>query len=300
MADYKPGDLLVGIVDFFAIILPGAVLTFVGLKFEKKIFDGSILPALPDGPSRWIAFTLAAYLVGNIVYLLGASILDPIYSSTYREFKSQQTDDLLYKAAKDIRLKLLYRDDIENVFKCSRALVRLKNSCAAAEIDRLEASSKFFRSLVVVLFFNLFILGVKPSPWPLMLIMAVISFSYLQYSQIKKEKLQEREYLRKSVFWQKVVERVENIQKRRWLTRSLFGTAALTLMIFTFWRKAEWVLLGICLLMLYLSFWCYASQRWKMTQAAYLYFVLLSSLPDDKDKKAEGMSSTSAGELSPQ
>jgi hypothetical protein len=285
MADYKPGDLLVGIVDFFAIVLPGAVLAFVGMKFEKKIFDGSILPTLGEGPPRWIAFILAAYLVGNIVYLLGASILDPIYAATYRRRKSRQTGDLLYGRVKDLKqAALLEQDQIENCYKWSRATVKIKNTAAAAEIDRLEASSKFFRSMVIVLFLNLFVLAMDRSRWPLHLCLMVLLFSYLRYADMNISELQAKGYLSPSVFVTRLMEAVKKIQRYRWLIGGVFWLAVLALVGMVFWRKSEWLLLSACLLMLYLSFWCYASQRWKMTQSAYLYFVLLSSSPDGKEK----------------
>lgn len=287
MADYKPGDLLVGIVDFFAIVLPGAMLTFLGLKFEKKIFDGSLLPALGEGPPRWIAFILVAYLVGNIVYLLGASSLDWIYGATYRQFQSRQTDDALYKAAKNLKGKTLIplsMDEIENPYKWSRAMVRVRNSSAAAEIDRLEASSKFFRSLVIVLFVSLFALSTEASRWQLGLCLIVLTFSCLRYASVSIEELQHKGYLPKSALLTRASKLIEKIQWRKRLVGILFWLTTVTLIGLTIWKKSTWVTPSVSLLMLYLSFWCYASQRWKMTQTAYLYFVLLSTMPNEKDK----------------
>ncbi|MFN0111057.1 MAG: hypothetical protein ACKVZH_19525 [Blastocatellia bacterium] len=294
MADYKPGDLLVGIVDFFAIVLPGAMLTFVGLKFEKHIFNGSILPVLGEGPPRWIAFILAAYLVGNIVFLLGASILDQLYGVTYRQYKSRRTEDALFlvaknlkdEAQKSLREKKDFKSekDLENPFKWSRAMVRIKNTSAVAEIDRLEASSKFFRSLVVVLFVSLFVLATKNSLYPLGLCLFVMVFWGLRYSAVDLKKLEEKGDLPQSRTLRRLLELIEKTQRHGWLTASLFWLTTITLTVLTAWKRAEWIWPSSCLLMLALSFWCYASQRWKMTQTAYLYFVMLSTLPNEKEK----------------
>jgi len=44
--DYKPGDFVVGIVDFFAIILPGALLSLLFQEAAHKYFFGTIVPPI--------------------------------------------------------------------------------------------------------------------------------------------------------------------------------------------------------------------------------------------------------------
>ncbi len=211
MADYKPGDLLVGVVDFFAILLPGAMLAFVGMKFQGAIFNDRILPQLGDGAPRWIAFILASYLIGHFVFLVGSALLDPVYGETYGKFKyGKAGGGKLLDRAKELKLhRLGAYDQIENTFKWARASVRLRSAEAAAEIDRLEANSKFFRSLVVVLF---------------------------------------------------IVSIVFAVGSAKWIS-------------------------AICFVLLCLSFWRFSDQRWKMTQTAYLYFVILESQPPDRKEK---------------
>lgn len=283
MADYKPSDLLVGIVDFFAILLPGAALTFVGMKYQRRIFDGVILPPLGQGAPQWIAFILSSYLLGHFVFLLGSSILDPIYGTSYRKFKSLATEDLLYRRAHEMKKEILVSHNrIENAYKWSRGLVRLRNSAAAAEIDRLEANSKFFRSMVIVLFIAMFALGLNGA---LALNILTMLLLYFRLARLTSEEGQLPDHL--SGFTNRVRFLVEKIQL--WKKTSLFVQVAaiVGLIVGALAWRTTWMPQAICLMLLLLSFWCYADQRWKMTQTAYLYFIILSSLPPEPKLAAD-------------
>ncbi|MGE0131570.1 MAG: hypothetical protein AB7U82_26105 [Blastocatellales bacterium] len=281
MADYKPSDLLVGIVDFFAILLPGAALAFVGMKFQGKIFNGVILPALGEGAPRWIVFILSSYLIGHIVFLLGSSILDPVYGTTYRKFKSRMTGDLLFKRAGEIKRETqISNNEIENNYKWARAAVRMSNSAASAEIDRLEANSKFFRSMVVVLFIAMVILGIGDGRLPLLLNVVMILLLYCRHAYFDPNMSRVPNWL--SGFVSRTIYVTKRIQS--WDKTCLVAQLAVAagLIAGAWMRGGHWITMIMCLALLLLSFWCYADQRWKMTQSAYLYFVLLKSLPPEQ------------------
>ena len=84
----KPGlpnlaGFYIGVVDLFAILLPGAILAFL------------LIPCLPlaDFPQsklassaavQWAAFSVAAYALGHLLFGLGGLVMDPLYGVFYK------------------------------------------------------------------------------------------------------------------------------------------------------------------------------------------------------------------------
>lgn len=123
MAD-KPGDFLIGVVNFFAILLPGAVAAFFGMGAaadyvagHQKIFGevprglfgdsggASILAVashLFNDTRGWVVFAVASYLLGQFIYLLG-SLLDELYNLARKFFKA----DWLRECADRVKARAL-------------------------------------------------------------------------------------------------------------------------------------------------------------------------------------------------
>jgi hypothetical protein len=136
----KPGDFFVGIIDFFAILLPGAMLCFLGLPFAHDHLFGHVLPAVAAGAQSWVAFVLASYLLGQFTFLLGATFMDHIYDATYLAHK-RKGGDRLYQRAREIQ-----GDDqfLNGSFKWASAFVRLRSAEQPWEwttLKRLPSSS---------------------------------------------------------------------------------------------------------------------------------------------------------------
>jgi len=144
---FKPNDFFVGLVDFFAIVLPGAMLAFLCEDLPQERIFGPILPKTHGAVEGWAGFLLCAYLFGQFVSLIGATFMDWIYDRTYLRYK-RRAGDLRYDKAKELAGE---HADLAGVLKWAGAFVRLHSADAALEIDRLEATSKFFRGLFVVL-----------------------------------------------------------------------------------------------------------------------------------------------------
>src|SRR5258708_16027370 len=72
----KPGDFYVGVVDFFAVALPGAIGCAWIVRAEPAVID-AYLPKL-DGAAAWAAFAVASYALGLLVYFV-SSFLDVAY-----------------------------------------------------------------------------------------------------------------------------------------------------------------------------------------------------------------------------
>lgn len=146
--DMKPSDFYVGLVDFFSILLPGALLAFLCLPIANQAGENLFRP-VSHGAGAWVAFAFAAYLLGQLISLVGATFMDWLYDHTYLNFKRRRPNrDLRFKKAEELAGA---NGDMAGVLKWARAYVRLRSSDASLECDRFEATSKFFRSLFVVL-----------------------------------------------------------------------------------------------------------------------------------------------------
>ena len=149
--DTKPSDFFVGVIDFFAVILPGALLCSMLVPLAQGHLFGPIVPPFAGRAEVWIAFLFASYLMGHLVFLL-ASFLDPVYDKLRRRLKPPENDRLYALATQLKEAKLGPASaDLINTFRWAKAYIQMCHPKAIVEINRLEADSKFFRSFVVVL-----------------------------------------------------------------------------------------------------------------------------------------------------
>lgn len=147
----KPQDFFLGVTEFFAILLPGAM--FVGLFHEDSQIILVTAGISAQGASGWVAFVLAAYVAGHALHA-AASPFDRLYDAIYaRQRRANAGGDLLLDRARVLRNRALGTDsEITSVFSWARSYVRATNPSAASEIETRAAESKFFRSLSLVLF----------------------------------------------------------------------------------------------------------------------------------------------------
>jgi hypothetical protein len=214
----KPSDFYVGVIDLFSIMLPGAILTWV--CWARWGADPAVQAFLPGRESgQWVAFLLAAFGVGHLVFMV-ASLVDlsfdwfrkRVLTWTLPPFR-RAVEESAYQAASALRTvglatepsaaagspaaraetwaraMLRAREGMPtiplptNTYQWSRAVLRLRAPAALGAVVRLEADSKFFRSLFVV-FLLLAIAapldareGVRlPLSVPLLLLFAALSY----------------------------------------------------------------------------------------------------------------------------
>src|SRR6266568_4517500 len=75
---FEPQKFFVGLMDFFSILLPGALLTYLLMgEVGPVVLGESSYHELADAEG-WSVFVVASYLVGHLVFLLG-SWLDELY-----------------------------------------------------------------------------------------------------------------------------------------------------------------------------------------------------------------------------
>jgi hypothetical protein len=154
----KPSEFYVGVLDFFAILLPGAVATAVLAPSLGPLVLGSLVAVPKSEVAGWVAFLVCSYFLGHLIFLLG-SYIDNGYN-VMRERLNPYGNESAYQCATRIRNSMI--DEAEraalNTFQWARSVLIAKCPLAAEDVYRLEADSKFFRSLLVVLLLGAIVL----------------------------------------------------------------------------------------------------------------------------------------------
>jgi hypothetical protein len=186
----KPGDFFLGVLDFFAVLLPGSLAAWLVIRYLpatalRSALTFDFLPPDVKQPDAFLAggaFLLGSYLLGHFVFMLG-SRLDSSYDR-WRVREHRPEDDTTYLAARELRKKLTPElgGGTLTLLKWARAYIQVKSAAARPEIDRLEAEQKLFRSLVVIgpLYAAHFILGER-APLAGVIALAGSALSYDRY-----------------------------------------------------------------------------------------------------------------------
>src|SRR5262245_57653919 len=75
--NFEPQKFFIGLMDFFSILLPGTLLTWLLMGEVGPVVLGNRYTTLAIAQA-WAAFLFASYLFGHLVFLLG-SWLDEFY-----------------------------------------------------------------------------------------------------------------------------------------------------------------------------------------------------------------------------
>jgi NUDIX domain len=211
--NFEPQKFFIGLMDFFSIVLPGALLTFLLMPKVGPAVLGQEYSALVD-TKGWTAFLFTSYLVGHLVFLLG-SWLDEFYdwarghtlnaqikrlasrgqvlswpmrSLVWLSFKGES--NLAVERAGRIKrqvLEPLQAHNAINTFQWCKAFLNVESPASLAIVQRFEADSKFFRCFAVVL---LLLLAVWPlqDEWPPVGIAVVLVLLLLSLSRYVEQR----------------------------------------------------------------------------------------------------------------
>jgi 8-oxo-dGTP pyrophosphatase MutT (NUDIX family) len=176
---FDPAKLFIGLIDFFAVLMPGAVLVYLGVDFVPRALLGSF--GAPLGPfETGLVFFGISYLLGHLVFLAGAYLDNWVYDRLRNRTDWGQIQRLAEgerisprwvrgaiewfcfgrgpdKAVVPVqRIKTRALDGVAggsavNAYQWCRALLAANHPEGWAAVQRFEADSKFFRSFIVVL-----------------------------------------------------------------------------------------------------------------------------------------------------
>lgn len=175
--NFEPQKFFIGLMDFFSILLPGALLTYLLMGEVGPVVLGDRYAQLA-GSEAWAAFLFASYLFGHLVFLLG-SWLDEFYDWARRYTLNTQIALLarrgrllpwlaraliwlVFKRERNLAVERagkikrqalgpLQAQDAVNTFQWCKALLNAESPASLAVVQRFEADSKFFRCFTVVL-----------------------------------------------------------------------------------------------------------------------------------------------------
>ncbi len=169
----KPGDLLIGVIDFFAVLVPGIIAAALIVKATR---------ATPQVDTFFVSgLVIAGWVLGHVLHGLG-SFLDPLlYDPLFKPLDVTHSEpvgkapgprahrlraaieqylhknDSLYQLANELT-DVPERQDWPTgaagvpggIYQWARAWLSSHSPEANASLDRLEADSKLFRSLAVL------------------------------------------------------------------------------------------------------------------------------------------------------
>jgi len=175
---FEPAKFFIGLVDFFAILMPGALLAYLGKDWAAMRLQGQACFPL-EGVEAGTVFLFASYLLGHFIFLIGALlddwVYDPLRKLTYwgqierladgkplsshwlralaesRLFKNADRAVIRVQRMKARSLEPLSAGSAINAFQWSKARLSKDHPEGLLAVERFEANSKFFRSFVVVL-----------------------------------------------------------------------------------------------------------------------------------------------------
>jgi ADP-ribose pyrophosphatase YjhB (NUDIX family) len=175
--NFDPQKFFIGLMDFFSILLPGALLTYLLMGEVGPVVLGDRYAKL-DGAQAWATFWFTSYLFGHLIFLLG-SWLDEIYDWARRytlytqimllarrgrllPWPARALIWLVFKRERNVAVERaskikrqvlgpLQAQDAVNTFQWCKALLNAESPASLAVVQRFEADSKFFRCFTVVL-----------------------------------------------------------------------------------------------------------------------------------------------------
>lgn len=181
----EPDKFHIGIIDFFSVILPGAVLTFQLRSLADEGFFGNHFPSVKSDTEGWIVFLVIAYILGHFIFLLG-SWLDRIYDVMLERLLPRK-NNLPFEEALKIMTRHLDFIGIDkkaiNVFQWIKCRLAIAHPTALNHVQRFEADSKFFRSLVVVLIFLMALALMRHNMLMLVVYLVLIGISVWRYGE---------------------------------------------------------------------------------------------------------------------
>lgn len=179
--NFEPQKFFIGLVGFFSIIMPGALLAYLGKDWMAETFLQESRFRL-DGAEGWLVFLFVSYLLGHFAFLVGSLLDDllyrPLRDATYRGQLRRLAEG---RKLSDPRLRrfaelpwifwrnpdgaVLHAERIKaaaltplgassaiNAYQWCKVRLSSEHPEGLLAVERFEADSKFFRSFSVVLF----------------------------------------------------------------------------------------------------------------------------------------------------
>lgn len=175
--NFDPKNFYIGMMEFFSILMPGALLVYL---YGPALHQGLVgRPLAADaGVESTVLVFFGSYLVGHLVFLVGSLWVDERLYAPLRTRRSTsvqpqagtgffarladglaqqmlpRVNDLAQQQVRLIRnhyLAPLGAQEAVNAYQWSKARLMGEDAEGLAEVKRFEADSKFFRSFFVAM-----------------------------------------------------------------------------------------------------------------------------------------------------
>jgi 8-oxo-dGTP pyrophosphatase MutT (NUDIX family) len=237
-----PKNLFIGVVDFFSVLLPGALLTLLIQESENEFLNG--LYSGLNGIPTWVALLFIAYVLGHLIFLGGAlldrSLYDPIRDST----SAREVDRLTRDVDPPSALDQFLAPAIRYMSPAKRRLARwLVNKDADNALDQ------------TILIKEHYVKKLGPRP----------GINAFQWCKARLALENRTEALA-------TVQRFEADSK-------FFRSFAVVIFILFFWKlyDREYALALVSLVFVIPALWRYFDQRLKATNQAYWYIITMEA-----------------------
>ncbi len=139
----KPSDLLLSVLEFFGILIPGAILVFLHGDFLLSPFGLSI--GKLQTSADWIPVFFISIILGHFLHGF-SDLLDKLLE----RFPAQKTTAYLKAARDQISLPPKVSPSPKTLFYFAFSFIRIHDAVAVAELERQAADYKLFRSLTLL------------------------------------------------------------------------------------------------------------------------------------------------------
>ena len=185
--NFKPSDLLFGIVDFLAFIVPGMILIMtIPIMFSIHLPGFSTLAELNElSKGNLVVFILLSYIFGHFLHFIAAKLLE--YPSVlYVKAKKGKEKYANFIRESEICIKKMI-PGYEETDRVADAFVRLKNPQLIPELEKYLANSKLFRSLCLLCIYLCFYPG--NTLWEIITLIICSILSFLRFANQKWKRL---------------------------------------------------------------------------------------------------------------
>ena len=180
--NFEPQKFFIGLVDFFTILMPGAMLTYVVKDWGAATLFGLNFGVALDRAETVIVFLFFSYLLGHFIFLISSKLDEWVYrrlrawtdwgqiterlskgkslSARWKRrfaksksmFGSNADNAVIHaQRIKARALASIEAEDAVNAFQWCKARLAKDLPEGLSAVQRFEADSKFFRSFFVVL-----------------------------------------------------------------------------------------------------------------------------------------------------
>ena len=179
--NFEPQKFFIGLVDFFSVLMPGAMLAYAIKDWAAATLFGFNTHFPLNGTEAAVIFLFASYLLGHMLFLVGAILDETVYEPlraltelgqmkrltkgddlrphwlrwiASTSFLFGRNADNAAMQAQQLKARALHKlraEDAINAFQWCKARLAKDHSEGLLAVQRFEADSKFFRSFFVVL-----------------------------------------------------------------------------------------------------------------------------------------------------